>query len=63
VVASHPKIPIFGMACFSLYVLWLAAFKGQGQGGTNFEIRSTKPETNSNVQKINDQNRADHNLG
>jgi hypothetical protein len=33
-----------------------------GQAGTKFEIRSTKSETNSNVQKNNDPNRVGHDL-
>jgi hypothetical protein len=33
-----------------------------GQAGTKFEIRSTKLETNSNVQKNNDPNRVGHDL-
>jgi hypothetical protein len=33
-----------------------------GQAGTKFEIRSTKLETNSNVQKNNDPNRVSHDL-
>jgi hypothetical protein len=33
-----------------------------GQAGTKFEIRSTKLETNSNVQKNNDQNRVARDL-
>jgi len=33
-----------------------------GQAGAKYEIRSTKLETNSNVQKDNDQNRLGRNL-
>jgi hypothetical protein len=33
-----------------------------GQAGTKFEIRSTKLETNPNVQKANDKNRLGRDL-